>query len=390
VIPETDSVELLRRLIRFDTSNPPGNERACIECVGGLLTRAGIECRYLASDPGRPNLFARVPGRGDSPPLLVYGHVDVVPADPEEWTHPPFDARLVDGEVWGRGALDMKGGVAMLMSTVLRVASAETRPPGDVLLALAVDEEAGSRAGMKYLVEEHAHLFSGVRYALSEGGGFTQWHSELRFVPISVAEKQRCLIRAAVRGPSGHAASGVTGSASGRLGRLLSRLASRRLPVHVTPVVRTMIEAMARSLPLHERIAARGLLTPALTDPVLAVLGADGRLLAPFFHNTATPTLVHGGVATNVIPAEFSLDLDGRVLPGSTPAKLIAEIDALVQIAQARDDTFGARITGGGFGGSIVAIARAGSARRAALEIVSAYDRLAFDSRATVLVPYRV
>jgi len=224
----------------------------------------------------------------------------------------------------------MKGGVAMLMSTVLRVASAETRPPGDVLLALAVDEEAGSRAGMKYLVEEHAHLFSGVRYALSEGGGFTQWHSELRFVPISVAEKQRCLIRATVRGPSGHAASGVPGSASGRLGLLLSRLASRRLPVHVTPVVRTMIEAMARSLPLHERIAARGLLTPALTDRVLAVLGADGRLLAPFFHNTATATLVHGGVATNVIPAEFSLDLDGRVLPGSTPAELIAELDALV------------------------------------------------------------
>ena len=109
-------VELLQALIRFDTSNPPGNERACIEFVGGLLERAGIEHRYLALEDDRPNLVARVAGRGEAPPLLLYGHVDVVPADPREWRHPPFGGDLVDGEVWGRGALDMKGGVAMLVS----------------------------------------------------------------------------------------------------------------------------------------------------------------------------------------------------------------------------------------------------------------------------------
>src|SRR3954464_14832913 len=107
-------VELLQTLIRFDTSNPPGNERACLEFVGGLLKRAGVEPRYVALEAPRPNLVARVSGRGEAPPLLLYGHVDVVAANPSEWSHPPFGGELIDGEVWGRGALDMKSGVAML------------------------------------------------------------------------------------------------------------------------------------------------------------------------------------------------------------------------------------------------------------------------------------
>src|SRR6266511_4331108 len=114
-VPE-GPVELLRALIRFDTSNPPGNERPCIEFIGTLLEQAGIEHRYVALEYDRPNLVARVPGQGAAPPLLLYGHVDVVPADPNEWAHAPFGGDLVDGEIWGRGAFDMKGGVAMLVA----------------------------------------------------------------------------------------------------------------------------------------------------------------------------------------------------------------------------------------------------------------------------------
>ncbi|MEJ7569222.1 MAG: M20/M25/M40 family metallo-hydrolase [Gaiellaceae bacterium] len=323
-----DPVELLRTLIRFDTSNPPGNERACLEYVGGLVAEAGIEHRYLAREPDRPNLIARVPGRGAAPPLLLYGHVDVVPADPGEWAQAPFGGDLVDGEVWGRGALDMKGGVAMLVTALLRIAASEEAPAGDVILALTSDEEAGSHTGMRFLVEEHAERLDGVRYALSEFGGFTQWHGKRRFVPIQVAEKQRCLIRATLRGPGGHAASVVPGSASAKLGRLLSQLASHRLPVHVTPVARLMIEAMAEALPLHERLALRGLLVPALSSRLLGLLGATAQSIVPLLHNTATPTVVRGGNATNVIPTELSVDLDGRVLPGMSPAELVAELEA--------------------------------------------------------------
>jgi acetylornithine deacetylase/succinyl-diaminopimelate desuccinylase-like protein len=322
-------VELLQALIRFDTSNPPGNERACVEFAGGLLERAEIQHRYLAVEDERPNLVARVEGRGDAPPLLLYGHVDVVSADPREWRHPPFGGDLVDGEVWGRGALDMKGGVAMLLSALMRASSPETRPAGDVILALTSDEEAGSHTGMKFLVEEHADLFSGVRHALSEFGGCTLWQSGRRFVPIQVAEKQRCLIRATMRGPGGHASSIVRGTASEKLGWLLSRIASRRLPVHVTPVARLMLESMARELPLHEQLAIRGLLSPRAGKPLLRLLGAAGETLAPILCNTATPTSVGGGTSSNVIPTELSIELDGRVLPGLTTADLLAELESL-------------------------------------------------------------
>lgn len=321
-------VELLQALIRFDTSNPPGNERKCIEFVGGLLDEADVEHRYLALEEARPNLVARIAGRGGAPPLLLYGHVDVVAADPREWTHPPFSGELIDGEVWGRGALDMKGGVAMLVSALLRVASSGAPPPGDVLLVLTGDEEAGSRTGMKFLVEDHAVLFEGVRHALSEFGGYTLWRGGRRFVPIQVTEKQRCLIRATVRGSGGHAATVVRGSASAKLGSLLSRLSSRPLPVHVTPVARQMLEPMSSALPIHERLAIRGSLTAALSDRVLGLSGAAASELSPLLCNTATPTVVRGGNATNVIPTELSVDLDGRILPGMSPMELVAELEA--------------------------------------------------------------
>jgi acetylornithine deacetylase/succinyl-diaminopimelate desuccinylase-like protein len=323
-------VELLQSLIRFDTSNPPGNERACIEFVGGLLKEAGIEHRLVALEADRPNLVARIPGRGNAAPLLLYGHVDVVGADPLEWRHPPFGGDVVEGEVWGRGALDMKGGVAMLLSALMGASSAENPPAGDVILALTSDEEAGSHTGMKFLVAEHAELFSGVRHALSEFGGYTLWHSGRRFVPIQVAEKQRCLIRATVRGTGGHASTIVRGTASEKLGMLLSRLASRRLPVHVTPVARLMLESMAEELPRREQLAIRGLFTPHVGKALLRLLGDAEQTLAPLVCNTATPTGVQGGTGSNVIPTELTVELDGRVLPGLTTADLLDELELLV------------------------------------------------------------
>lgn len=325
-----DPVELLRALLRFDTSNPPGNERTCLEFVGSLLRERGVEPLLLARDPGRPNLIARLSGRGDAPPLLIYGHVDVVPATLDEWRHPPFAGELVDGEVWGRGALDMKGGVAMLVAAFLRVATEPFEPAGDLVLALACDEETGSELGAKYLVEEHPRQFSGVRYALSEIGGFTEWVGGRRLYPIQVAEKQRCLVRATIRGRGGHPSTIVRDTAAMKLGTLLTTLAKRRLPVHVVPVVREMLGAMAAALPSHQRVALRPLTVSALTNRLLDLFGKDAQSLDPLLHNTATATVVRGGESTNVIPMEITVDLDGRVLPGQTPSDLVRELEALV------------------------------------------------------------
>jgi acetylornithine deacetylase/succinyl-diaminopimelate desuccinylase-like protein len=323
--------EILRTLLRFDTSNPPGNERACLEFVADVLREVGLEPALVGTNPDRPNLVARLKGEGASPPLLLYGHVDVVPAAEAEWTHPPFAGETVDGEIWGRGALDMKGGVAMLVAAVIRMARDDTPPAGDIVLALTADEETGSELGAKYLVEQHASYFDGARYALSEIGGFTEWVGGRRLYPIQVAEKQRCLIRATIRGSGGHPATVVRGTAAAKLGRLLTTLERRRLPVHVTDVVRDMVGAMASALPLYQRIALRPLLVSALTDRVLDLYGKDASSLDPLLHNTATATVIRGGESTNVIPTELTVDLDGRVLPGSRPQDLVRELETLMR-----------------------------------------------------------
>ena len=156
-------VELLQNLIRFDTTNPPGNEKECVVYIQSVLERAGLETTILSRSPSRPNLVVRIKGMGQVPPLLLHGHLDVVPAKAQEWTHPPFEADVIDGYLWGRGALDMKGGIAMMITAMLRLKSEGVSPPGDVVLAVVSDEEAGGEFGTKYLVQNHRDLFQGIR-----------------------------------------------------------------------------------------------------------------------------------------------------------------------------------------------------------------------------------
>jgi len=326
----TDVVDLLGDLIRFDTTNPPGNETACIEHVRRLLEEAGAESRIVAKDDARPNLIARVHGAGEAPPLLLYGHVDVVTTSGQQWTHPPFGGELVDGWMWGRGALDMKGGVAMIVDGFLRAARGEIRPRGDVILAILSDEENGGDFGARFLAQEHADLFEGVRHALGEFGGASQTIGGRRFYPIQVAEKQICWLRGLVHGPGGHAALGVRGSAMGKTGRILARLDSGRLPVHVTPVARAWIEGMAEGLPSPQSLVMRSLLDPRLAELTLRAPIPQLRILDRALRNTVTATIVHGGSKINVVPSEIELELDGRTLPGFGPDELIAEVQTLV------------------------------------------------------------
>jgi acetylornithine deacetylase/succinyl-diaminopimelate desuccinylase-like protein len=320
--------ELLARLLRFDTTNPPGDERECIDWIRGLLAELGCEVRVLAAEPERPSLVARLEGEGSSPPLLLQGHVDVVAAH-GQWSHPPFGGEQHDGFIWGRGALDMKGGVAMMLAAFMRAKAAGRRPPGDVILCLMADEEAGSPLGAEFLVREHPELFAGVRYALGEFGGFRMSIAGRSFYPVMVAEKQLCWTRATLRGPAGHGSVPVRGGAMGSLGRLLHRIDRKRLPVRVPTVTRSMIEAIAAELPAPVAVPLRGLLNPRLTNGLLEMLGERGRLFDPALHNTVSATIVRGGDKINVIPDEVTVELDCRLLPGSSPAQVFAELRAL-------------------------------------------------------------
>jgi acetylornithine deacetylase/succinyl-diaminopimelate desuccinylase-like protein len=323
--------EILQRLIRFDTSNPPGNERECIEWIRGLLEDLGCDVQIVAREPDRPNLIARLTGRGEAAPLLLQGHVDVVAAR-GKWTHPPFGGELHDGYIWGRGALDMKGGVAMLLAAFMRAKASGVVPPGDVILCVLADEEAGSDLGANFLVSEHPELFEGVRYSLGEFGGFTLQIAGRSFYPIMVAEKQVCWMRATLKGRAGHGSMPVRGGAMGKLGRLLARLDSKRLPVHVTPVARSMVEAIGAELPSPLAAALRGLLVPQLTDRLLDLGGERLRTFEPLLHNTVSATIVGGGEKINVIPGEVAVELDCRLLPGFGPQDAIAELQALAGV----------------------------------------------------------
>lgn len=322
--------QLLQRLIRFNTTNPPGNEAECIRYIQSVLHEAGIETTLLALDEQRPNLIARLKGRGEAAPLLLQGHVDVVTTAHQNWRYPPFEAREAEGFIWGRGALDMKGGVAMMLSAFLRAKAEGADLPGDVILTILSDEEVGGAYGAKYLVEQHAHLFTGVRYALGEFGGFTMHVGNQRFYPIQVLEKQCCTIQVTLRGPGGHGSLPLHGGAASKLGRLLSTLDTHRLPVHVTPVVALMIKGLAEGLPEPLRSLLLQLLHPEQTDRILDQLDGIGQILDAVLHNTVNATMIHGGEQFNVIPSEIVVMLDGRLLPGFTPDEALAELRAVI------------------------------------------------------------
>ena len=323
-------VELLQNLIRFDTTNPPGNEAQCVAYINNLLTEAGLETTILAKDANRPNLIARLKGQGTAPPLLLYGHVDVITTANQDWTHPPFDGKVVDGYVWGRGALDMKGGVAMMLAAFLRAKAEGLAPAGDVVLAILSDEEAGGDYGADYLVRNHAEQFEGIRYAIGEFGGFSMYIAERKFYPIQVAEKQFFWTKATLRGPGGHGAFPARGGTMAKLAQLLQSLEQHRLPVHITPVARQMLESIAAAVPSPMNSVFVQLLDPAFTDTVLDQLGEQGLMFDALLHNTVNATIVQGGEKINVIPSEIALSLDGRLLPGYTPDNMMTELRQVV------------------------------------------------------------
>jgi acetylornithine deacetylase/succinyl-diaminopimelate desuccinylase-like protein len=321
---------ILQELIRFDTANPPGNERPCIEYLDGLLRDAGIETSILAKDPQRPNLIARLPGTGAAPGLMLFGHVDVVTTMHQQWTVPPFEGRMQDGYIWGRGALDMKAGVAMMTAALLKAASSGLHPSGDILFLAVSDEEAGGRMGARYLAADHPSLFEGVRYAIGEFGGFPLYIDGKPLYLIQVGEKQPCWMEATIRGLGGHGARPMRDGAMASLGHVLSQLNRCRLPIHITAVTERMVLAMAAALPRHKRAIFRRLLNPRWTDRILKGLGETGRNLEPLFRNTVNATIVRGGEKPNVIPSEIVLGLDARLLPGFEPEDLFAELGEIL------------------------------------------------------------
>ncbi len=328
-----DPIPILQALIRLDTTNPPGNETACARYVADLLAPAGIESTLVGMAPERANLVARIPGEGLAPPLVLQAHSDIVPTTGQDWSRPPLTGDIVDGHVWGRGSVDMKGGLAMMLAALLRLRERGERPAGDVILAVVADEEAGSVYGAHHLVHEHAALFDGARYCVGEDGGAGLNLGGLRVHPIVVAEKRGGWIRVTMRGAGGHASRRRPDTAVSQLAALLSGLYGTRLPTHITPAADRMLQELAKVLPddLGTRMEA---LRAGDGDPdtLLAGLPADDAVyLDSVTRHTANPTIVRTSEKINMIPSVTSVDIDGRILPGGfTLDDFLAEVRPLL------------------------------------------------------------
>jgi len=327
-----EAVRHLQSLLQIDTTNPPGNERAAAEFLADILTAEGFEVTILESAPGRGNLITRLKGDGSEPPLLLYSHTDVVPVEAERWRYPPFGGEIHDGYIYGRGAVDMKGIVAMQLMTMLLLKRTATPLRRDVIFAATADEEMAGVYGMGWLVDNHPELIR-AEYALSEFGGFSVTLGTRRFYLCQTAEKGLCWLRLRAQGRPGHASVPHDRNAVVRLAEAVARLGRAKLPLHVTPTVREFVHGIAEAQEGEGREALLGLLDPQRSDAVLERVLSDSWLRYNFYamlHNTATPTGLRAESKTNVIPSTAEAIVDGRTLPGQTQESFLQEVRAVI------------------------------------------------------------
>lgn len=304
-----DVVQVCRDLIRFDTSNPGQLERPAAEYVASRIADCGLEPTLLENAPGRTNVVVRVAGEDSTlPAMLVHSHLDTVPAVADEWTHHPLSGEIVDGQIWGRGAVDMKNAVAMYLAALSRLVASDRRPRRDIVFAFVADEEAGGRAGAGFLVHEHPELFDGCQVAIGEVGGFNLPAVDGTDVfTIAVADKGLRWYRLRQRGVAGHGSMIAKNNPITALGETLGQVvAATETPIVLGPML-LLAEALAGQ-PVDDAETAR--------DILLKHTGVFRPMIAAALRNTVNATRLDAGYKENVIPSDASATLDCRYLPG--------------------------------------------------------------------------
>ncbi|MEU3711032.1 M20/M25/M40 family metallo-hydrolase [Streptomyces catenulae] len=305
-------------LIRIDTTNHGDGtcrERPAAEYVAEALAETGLEPTLLERTPGRTNVVARIEGTDPSADaLLVHGHLDVVPAEPADWTVHPFSGEVRDDVVWGRGAIDMKNMDAMVLATVRRWAREGARPRRDIVLAFTADEEASAEDGSGFLADEHGALFEGCTEGISESGAFS-FHTDtgLHLYPVAAGERGTAWLKLTAHGRAGHGSKVNRANAVTRLAAAITRIGEHRWPVRLTPTVRAALRELAA---LHGITDAAPDAPDFDVDALLARLGTAAALVEPTVRNSANPTMLDAGYKVNVIPGSAAAQVDGRVVPG--------------------------------------------------------------------------
>ena len=333
--PAQEVVELVSALIRFDTSNTgelatTKGEAECARWVAEQLEEVGYRCEYVESGaPGRANVFARLEGADRSRgALLIHGHLDVVPAEAADWSVHPFSGAVADGYVWGRGAIDMKNMVGMMVAVARHFKRAGIVPPRDLVFAFVADEEAGGKYGCKWLIENRPDLFEGISEAVGEVGGYsltvpTKDGGERRLYLIETAEKGMLWMKLTARARAGHGSMIHTDNAVTILAEAVAKLGRHQFPLVLSPAVEEFLTAVA-----EETGYTFDPESPDI-DGTIAKLGSISRIIGATLRDTANPTMLKAGYKANVIPATAEAVFDCRVLPGRQAA-FEREVDAII------------------------------------------------------------
>lgn len=322
-----ETAELLSSLVRLDTSNPPGNESVAADCLADYLKANGIEGELVGDQADRMNYVARLEGQREGPTLLLLGHTDVVPAESCEWSVPPFSAEIRDGQLWGRGTVDMKNFVAAQAVALARLAESGADFAGTVVLCAAVDEEVGNH-GVKWLVENRPDLIR-CDYVLNEGGGEFVEFAGRRTQLLTVGEKGTAQFKLVFKGEAGHAAVPlVDESAVATLARAITALVDHQPETHETYLPAALIERCVPDEALCSRLCSSSTARSAVAE-LRAVEPALAKLITPLYGVTFAPTIVKAGDhAVNVYPSRAEVRVDCRTLPGQSIDDVMREVES--------------------------------------------------------------
>lgn len=327
--------DLLSDLIKIDTTNPPGNETTAAEFLASYLEKEGFTCEISESRPGRGNIITRLKGTGEKPCLMLLSHLDVVAANPKEWSVHPFGGVIKEGFVWGRGALDMKSMTAIEVMVIKLLKRRKVKLKGDIILAATADEEKGGEEGAGWLVRNHPEKVH-ADYVINEGGGLAVPMGGRSMYTIQTAEKGILWFKIKAKGTPGHGSiPGAADNAILRINTVINKLVSYNSEITLIPTVREYLKSVAKGDKTKRKVLTSLLKKPASADKMLDELAKQDKFLAEEIRAklrmTITPTIIHGGVKENIVPSECEAVFDCRVLPGQTPEEALETIKKLLR-----------------------------------------------------------
>lgn len=331
---EREVTNLLSDLIRINTTNPPGNETEAAKYLAETLEKEGFKCELFESTPGRGSIITRIKGTGEKPNLLLLSHLDVVAANPKEWSVDPFEGVVKDDFVWGRGALDMKSMTAMEVMVMKLLKRNKMKLKGDVILAATADEEKGGEAGAGWLVRNHPEKIR-ADYVINEGGGLAIPIEGKNIYTIQTAEKGILWFKIKAKGRPGHGSvPGTADNAILRMNRVVEKLGNYRAKMTVVPTVKQFLSQITKENKTVQQALMLLLQNPDMGDQILDMLAEKDKAMAEelraSLRMTIAPTIIHGGIKENIIPSECEAVFDCRVLPGQTPTEAMDEIKGLM------------------------------------------------------------